>query len=124
MDKERKDRLRKVKAYRKVLAGKRQAEYWRKRWESHPETMRSNLDRINGTRKEKAAERTARLLEILSHCPREIKSWELRATLEAGIVKAGYTLKAGSHMTLLQALRRRTLISFDPDALVWKVKVA
>ena len=123
MDKERKQ-IRRNKAYRKVQAGMRQAEYWRKRWESHPETMRSNLDRINGTRKEKAAERTARLLEIMSHCPGEIKSWELRPTLEAGIVKAGYTLKAGSHMTLLQALRRRTLISFYPDALVWKVKVA
>lgn len=124
MDKERKDRLRKVKAYRKVLAGKRQAEYWRKRWESHPETMRSNLDRINGTRKEKAAERTARLLEILSHCPREISSWELRPTLEAGIVKAGFTLKAGSHMTLLQALRRRSLIAYDSPSMTWKVKVA
>ena len=123
MDKERKQ-IRRNKAYRKVQAAMRQAEYWRKRWESHPETMRSNLDRINGTRKEKAAERTARLLEILSQCPVVIKSWELRPTLEAGIVKAGYTLKAGSHMTLLQALRRRSLIAFDHSTLSWKVKVA
>lgn len=124
MDKERKDRIRRSKAYRKVLAGKRQAEYWRKRWESHPETMRSNLDRINGTRKEKAAERTARLLGILSHCPSEIKSWDLRTTLELGIAKAGYGVKPGSHMTLLQALRRRSLIAYDSPSMTWKVKVA
>lgn len=126
MSEERKDnrRIRQIKAYRKVLAGKRQAEYWRKRWETHPETMRSNLTRINGTRKEKAAERTKRLLVILSHCPAVIPSWHLRTTLEAGILKAGYTTRKGSHMTLLQALRRRELISFDPAELAWKVKVA
>lgn len=121
---EMRDRIRQVRNYRKVLAAKRQAEYWRRRWESHPETMRSNLEALNRTRKEKAAERTQRLLVILSHLPAEIESWNLRTLAEEAIVKAGYTLKPGIHLTLLQALRRRSLISFDHSTLRWKVKVA
>lgn len=124
MDKERKYRIRQVRNFRKVQAGKRQAEYWRQRWKTCPESMRSNLERINTTRKEKAAERTQRLLAILAQMPVEIESWNLRKVCEEGITKAGYTLKPGIHLTLLQALRRRSLISYDHSTMRWKVKVA
>lgn len=119
-DKERKDRHARNKAWRKALNAKRQADYWRKRWETHPETMRSNLARINGTRKEKAAQRTQRLLQILALCPDEVMSWDIRSTMESAIVRAGFQFKAGSFKTLMVALRRRNLISFDPERLVWK----
>lgn len=119
MDKERKQ-IRRQKAYRKVLAGMRQAEYWRKRWESHPESMRSNLERINRTRREKAAERTQRLLVILGHCDAEIKSWNLRTSFEEAIVKSGYTLKPTSWLIFFSALRRRKMIAYDPATLTWR----
>lgn len=119
MDKERRQ-IRRNNAWRKIQAAKRQADYWRKRWQTHPESMRSNLEALNRTRKEKAAERTQRLLHILSHCPDEVMSWDIRSTMESSIAKAGYQLKVGSFKTLMVALRRRNLISFDPERLVWK----
>ena len=123
MDKERKGRqIRRNNAWRKVMMGKRQADYWRKRWETHPETMRSNLDRINGTRREKAEERTKRLLRILELCPTQIMSWDLKTTLESAIANAGYALKAGSFKTLMAALRRRQLIAYDAATFRWSVK--
>lgn len=118
------DRIKQVRNYRKVVAARRQAEYWRRRWETHPETMRSNLETLNRARKEKAAERTKRLLEITRLMPAEIESWNLRTSAEKAIAQAGYSVKPGVHLTLLQALRRRSLISFDHSTLRWKVKVA
>ena len=104
------------------MMGKRQADYWRKRWETHPETMRSNLDRINGTRREKAEERTKRLLAILGKCPDQIASWDLRKTFEQAIASAGYTVNAKSFVVLLSALRRRQLIAYDAATFRWTVK--
>lgn len=106
----------------KARKAKAQADYWRKRWQTHPETMRSNLESLNRTRREKAAERTQRLLQILRHCPAQLMSWELRPTLEIAIVKSGFTLKAGSFKTLMIALRRRGLVSFDGATLRWTLK--
>lgn len=105
----------------KARKAKAQADYWRKRWQTHPETMRSNLESLNRTRREKAEERTKRLVQILSHCPSQLMSWELRPTLEAAITKSGYTLKAGSYKTLMIALRRRGLVSFDASTLRWSI---
>lgn len=122
MDKEK--QIRRNKAWRKVMAGKKQTEYWRQRWLTHPETMRSNLDRINRTRKEKAAERTQRLKDILGHCPAEIKSWNLRTVAEEAIVKAGYTLKANSLNVLVSAARRRKLLTYSPEKMAWMVSLA
>lgn len=108
--------------FRKSQAAARQADYWRRRWQTHPETMRSNLEALNRTRREKAAERTQRLMQILSHCPEQVMSWELRPVMEAAIAKAGFTVKPGSFKTLMMALRRRSLVSFDNVALRWTLK--
>lgn len=120
-DKERKDSQARGRAFKRALRARKQADYWRQRWASHPETMRSNLDRINGTRREKAAERTERLLQILSHCPKAIPSWELRKTFDNAVTLAGFTLTPTSSTVLLSALRRRNLIRFDHASLSWLV---
>lgn len=110
--------------FRKAQAGARQAEYWRKRWKTHPETMRSNLEALNRTRKEKAEKRTAVLKVILGNARHDLLSWELKPELEAAIVKSGYTLKPNSVKLLIAALRRRNLISFDHSTLRWRLIVA
>ncbi len=110
--------------FKKAQAAARQAEYWRKRWKTHPETMRSNLESLNRTRKEKAEKRTEGLKRILANSRPELMSWELKPELEKAIVQCGYTLKPNSVKTLVAALRRRNLISFDPVTLRWRLIVA
>lgn len=109
--------------FRKSQAAARQAEYWRKRWKTHPESMRSNLEALNRARKEKAEHRTEGLKLILANCRPDLLSWELKPELEAAIVKAGYTLKPNRVKTLIAALRRRNLISFDHSTLRWRLIV-
>lgn len=114
-------RKRQARNWARVVAGRKQASYWRRRWEIQPEPMRSNLDRINRTRKEKADERTQRLKAILANCPAEIESWNLRKCAEEAIVKAGFTVQPNSLNVLVSAARRRGLIRFDPERLVWMI---
>ena len=124
MNKERKTdprtQIRRNYVFRKMLKARRQSQYWRERWKTHPETMRNNLDSLNRARKEKAAERTKRLLAILGKCPEQIASWDLRKTLLEAITSSGYSVTPTSSTVLLSALRRRKLIAYHSESMTWR----
>lgn len=115
------EKARKARTWRQIRQARRQAEYWRQRWKEHPETMGANLARINGDRRQAAARRTTRLLEVLSHLPERVTSWELRPMVAAALEKVGHVSDHHAIRRFLEACRRRSLIAFDMPTLSWSV---
>jgi hypothetical protein len=111
----------KARSWRKVQAMRRQSDYWRQRWLTHPESMRSNLDRINTARKERAAKRTEAILQIISILPASIPSLELRDALRTALGIAGHPSTTKDAEKLLSNLRRRNLVRFDLVSLTWHI---
>lgn len=97
--------------------------YWSKRWQSQPEMMRANLNRLVKANRDKADQRTKRLNQFVILLPVKIDSWELRPT----IAKLYYQLsgqelsKAKMHSTIM-SLRRRGMLTYDDQSCQWIVK--
>lgn len=115
------DKAKKARSWKQIRQARRQAEYWRLRWQQHPETMGANLARINGDRREKAARRTTRLLEVLGHLPAKVSSWELRPLIASALEKVGHVSDTMAVRRFLEACRRRRLIAFDMSTLSWAI---
>lgn len=115
------EKARKARTWRQIRQARKQAEYWRLRWQQHPETMGANLARINGDRREKAAKRTTRLLEVLRQLPERVSSWELRPGVAAALEKVGHVSDHRAVRRFLEACRRRRLIAFDMSTLSWTI---
>ena len=105
--------VKRAKTFRQIRAAKQRTDYWRQRWKTHPETMRANLDRINKARKEKADERTAKIVAVMARLPAVIPSWEFRAKVNEAIGDPQL------YDRFLSCLRRRGLIRFDHETLCW-----
>ena len=111
----------KAKSWKKIQAMRRQADYWRKVWKERPEAMRANLERINSTRKRKAEERTAKLLQVCSSLPENIFSLDLKDALSKCLADGGYNSDRRAVTKLISALRRRKMLTFDSATLTWAV---
>lgn len=111
--------IQRARTWRQVQQGKRQANYWRDRWASHPETMGANLRRINDARKASAQARTDRLLAVLQLIPGEVKSWDLRPSIASALDKLGHASDKLAVERFLSAIRRRNLLTFDAAKLSW-----
>ena len=111
------------KSWKQIRAEARLANYWRKRWETQPDAMRANLDRLNKGRKDRAAERTRKLeAGLMIHLPSIIPSHELRGSIAAAMRKAGVEAPDPRRVNRVRmALIRRSLIVFDLAALAWRV---
>lgn len=112
-------RAAKARSFRQIRQARKQADYWRTRWQTHPETMGANLRRINTERQQLAGQRTARLLAVLENLPQLVKSWELRPAIAASLAKLGHATDAKAVERFLSAVRRRDLIAFDEKTLTW-----
>lgn len=115
------DKARKARTWKQIRQARRQAEYWRERWRKHPETMGANLARINGDRKQSAAKRTTRLIEVLRQLPVTVSSWELRPLVAQALGKVGHVSDRHAVNRFLEACRRRRLIAFDMSTLSWAI---
>jgi hypothetical protein len=111
--------IQRARTWRQIQQGKRQANYWRDRWASHPETMGANLRRINDSRKAQAHARTDRLLAVLNLVPVEVKSWDLRPSIASALDRLGHASDKPAVERFLSAIRRRNLITFDASKLAW-----
>lgn len=114
-------RVKRAKTFRQIRAGLARAKLWRERWAKHPETMRANLDRINGTRKAKAEHRTARLSEFAKALPIEMQAGSVREEIGKALASLGHRHERQDIERVLSALRRRSMLAFDNVALTWKV---
>ena len=109
----------KARTFRQIRAGIARAKLWRLRWQTHPESMRANLDKINAGRKRDAAEVTKGLGRLLEHLPKQMQSGEMRKAIATALERAG---KKGQNVeATLSLLRRRSMISFDHQTLTWTV---
>lgn len=115
------EKARKARTWRQIQQARKQAEYWRQRWKLHPETMGANLARINGDRRQAAARRTTRLLEVLRHVPERVSSWELRPGIASALEKVGHVNDHHAVRRFIEACRRRRLIAFDMSTLSWSI---
>lgn len=124
MSREWKDKAGKVKrakTFRQIRAGLARAKLWRERWAKHPETMRANLDRINGTRKAKAEERTKRLSVFAGHLPIQMQAGNVRQEIGKVLTALGHRAEKPDVERILSALRRRRMVTFDNVQLLWMV---
>lgn len=116
-----KDKARKARTWKQIQRGRRQAEYWRTRWQLHPETMGANLRRINGARQADAARRTTRLLEVTRLMQPTHMSWELRPSIAHALEQLGHAFDPTAVNRFLSAARRRSLVSFHQPSLSWRI---
>lgn len=116
-----KDQAKKARTWKQIQRGRRQADYWRTRWQLHPETMGANLRRINDGRKADADRRTARLLEVTRLMQPSHSSWELRPAIAHALGQLGHAADDTAVNRFLSACRRRRLLSFDAPTLRWSV---
>lgn len=114
-------RVAKARSWKKIQAMRRQASYWRQRWASDPGSMRSNLDRINGDRQDKAAKRTEVIKGIIKGLPATLGSLELRPALAVSLSNALLPSTDKDVEKLLSNLRRRGMVRFDSSSLRWQV---
>ena len=124
MSKEQSDNARKARIWNARKKAMRLADYWRKRWASHPESLRANLDRINRERKDKAAEKGRRLAMLASSMPDTIHSSELRERIRYALQGHGMEGDRRQVERVRVGLIRRRLIAFDNVTLTWKVALA
>ena len=111
--------IKRARTWRQIQQGKRQANYWRDRWASHPESMGANLRRINDARKAAANARTDRLLGVLQLIPQEVKSWDLRPHIANALDRLNHAHDKPAVERFLSAIRRRNLITFHAERLAW-----
>ena len=100
---------------------RRQATYWRNLWRKNPAPLAANLAKINNYRKEVAVKRTEGILEIVAHIPDRIPSQDLKGWLSKGLEAENLEHDRKAVTKLLSNLRRRNLVRFDLDAMVWLV---
>lgn len=121
MSKEQADKARRARIWKARRNAMRLADYWRKRWASHPETLKANLDRINRERKDRAEEKGRRLAMLASTMPGQIPSQELRKRIRIALQGQGMEGDRRQVERVRVGLIRRRLIAFDNVALSWKV---
>ena len=121
MRKEQADKARRARIWKAKRNAMRLADYWRKRWASHPESLKANLDRINRERKDRAAEKGRRLAMLASTMPGQIPSQELRERIRIALQGQGMEGDRRQVERVRVGLIRRRLIAFDNVALSWKV---
>lgn len=121
-DKERQAReVKRAKTFRQIRAGLARAKLWKERWAKHPETMRANLDRINGTRKANAEKRTEHLKRLTAVMPDTVQAGDIRKVILDGLVTLSVANPISRVEPVLSALRRRGLVRFDLASLKWFV---
>ena len=101
----------------------RLADYWRKRWATHPESLKANLDRINKERKDRAREKTRRLAMLAEAMPRAIHSSQLREAIRLSLHGLGMDGDRRQVERVRVGLIRRRLIAFDNVTLQWSVAI-
>ena len=111
--------IKRAKTFRQIRAGIARAKLWRERWKTHPETMRANLDKINSRRKAKADERTQRLIRFAESLPEKMQSGEMRQRI--GDALEGFGRPRTETESVLSAMRRRSMLTFDLSTLMWTV---
>ena len=122
MSKERKDSPGRKVIWNRRRKAMRLADYWRKRWETHPESLKANLDRINRERKDKAKEKTRRLAMLAEAMPSKvIHSSQLRETIRLALQGFGMDGDRKQVERVRVGLIRRRLIAFDNATLSWSV---
>lgn len=83
--------------------------------------MRASLDRLNAAKKAKAAEITKVLAQIAGKMPSEVESWTLRQHLSSAIAGIGGTPDRKKVHKVLMAMRRRGMLTYHPERLLWTV---
>ena len=121
MSRERKDSPGRATIWNRRRKAIRLADYWRKRWATHPESLKANLDRINKERKDRAREKTRRLAMLAEAMPPQIHSAQLRETIRIALQGHGMEGDRRQVERVRVGLIRRRLIAFDNVALTWKV---
>ena len=111
--------IKRAKTFRQIRAGIARAKLWKERWKTHPETMRANLDKINSRRKAKADERTQRLIRFAESLPEKMQSGEMRQRI--GDALEGFGRPRTETESVLSAMRRRSMLTFDLSTLMWTV---
>ena len=111
--------IKRAKSFRQIRAGIARAKLWKERWKTHPETMRANLDKINSRRKAKADERTQRLIRFAESLPEKMQSGEMRQRI--GDALEGFGRPRTETESVLSAMRRRSMLTFDLSTLMWTV---
>jgi hypothetical protein len=111
--------VKRAKTFRQIRAGMARAKLWRQRWQTHPETMRANLDKINNQRKADAAKKTVTLVRFAKTLPGKMNAGEMRRTIGDALVAFGSS-KAKVEM-VVSAMRRRSMLTFDAGTLTWTV---
>lgn len=114
-------RVKRAKTFRQIRAGLARAKLWRERWKLHPETMRANLDRINGKRKADAEERTRRLRTFADTLPQQMDAGTMRESIGKSLAALGHRSDPPAVERILSALRRRSMVTFDAERLLWMV---
>jgi hypothetical protein len=114
-------RVKRAKTFRQIRAGIARAKLWKERWELYPDSMRANLDKINGTRKEDAAKRTERLITFAKTLPSKIQAGNVRQEIGKSLAAFGHRNEKPDIERILSAMRRRSMLRFDNVALVWMV---
>ena len=111
--------IKRAKTFRQIRAGMARAKLWKQRWKTHPETMRANLDKINSRRKAKADERTQRLTRFAKTLPEKMQSGEMRQRIGDALEVLGRPRRETE--SVVSALRRRSMLTFDLATLTWTV---
>ena len=67
----------------------RHAIHWRKMWKKHPDTMRSNLDKIHQDKARQKEQTIQKIRNILAHLPDQIPATKSKALFAHAMKMAG-----------------------------------
>lgn len=118
-----------IRAYaiRKAKERKRKKEYWAKRWEKDPDSMRRHLDSLNAPRVKHGKERMDRLQPLLEYLGKSgpIMSADLKPKVKEWITgRDGVEPPFSEVVSVIAFLRRKGAITFEENECIWRVMVA
>ena len=118
-----------IRAYaiRKAQDRRRKRQYWAKRWEKDPDSMRRHLDKLNAPRVEHGRERMDRLRPLLEHLGKSgpVMSADLKPRIREWITtREGVEPQLSEVVSVIAFLRRKGAIAFEVNECAWRVMVA